>query len=174
MASPSERKHELFLVGARNLHAVEKQALSIMTPQVERLENYPELAARLRQHIEETHAQVGRLDEILGNLGSSSSALKDMALSMSGGMAAIAHSVAGDEVLKNSFANYAFEHFEMASYKSLITMADDFGIAGATSLLQTSLREEESMAEWLDDNLSMITRRYSDLYANEGAFEAKV
>ena len=171
---PNERKHELFLVGARNLHAVEKQALSIMTPQVARLENYPELADRLRLHIEETHAQVGRLDEILASQDSSSSALKDMALSMSGGMAAVMHSVAGDEVLKNSFANYAFEHFEMASYKSLITMADDFGVPGATSLLQTSLREEESMAQWLDDNLSMITRRYSDLYANEGAFEAKV
>ena len=29
------------------------------------------------------------------------------------------HTLAGDEILKNSFANFAFENFEIAAYKSL-------------------------------------------------------
>ncbi len=36
-------------------------------------------------------------------------------LSAGGSMAAIGHSMADDEILKNSFANFAFENFEIAA-----------------------------------------------------------
>ena len=165
---------DLFVTGLVNLHAVEKQALAIVTPQIARLEHYPEVADRLRLHRDETDAQIARLDEILAGFDTSGSFLKDTALSMSGGMAALGHSVAGDEILKNTFANYAFEHFEIASYKSIITLAEDGGFTVATSSLQQSLREEQSMAQWLDDALPQITRKYASLYIDEGAFTAKV
>lgn len=116
MTTRPEILRELFVSGLRNAHAVEKQALSIMTPQVERIANYPEVADRLQLHIEETHEQITRLDELLASLDTSASTLKDTTLSMSGGMAAVVLSVTGDEILKNSYANYAFEHFEIAAY----------------------------------------------------------
>ena len=59
----SDRMRDLFTVALRNAHALEKQALSIMEPQVARIENYPEMADRLRLHIEETNGQIARLDE---------------------------------------------------------------------------------------------------------------
>lgn len=165
---------ELFITGLVNAHAVEKQALSIMTPQVERIENYPEVADRLRLHIDETNQQIARLDEILAGFDTKGSALKDLGLSMSGGMAAITHSVAGDEIIKNSFANYAFEHFEIAAYKSLLVMAEDGGFGSATPLLKQSLGEEQSMAQWIDEALPVVTRRYATLYAEGGSSAAKV
>jgi len=165
---------ELFITGLVNAHAVEKQALSIMTPQVARIEHYPEVADRLRAHIEETNGQIARLEEILAGFDTSSSTLKDLGLSMSGSMAAMTHSIAGDEIVKNSFANYAFEHFEIAAYKSLLVMADDGGFATATPLLKQSLGEEEAMAAWIDESLPMVTRRYATLYADGGAAAAKV
>ena len=174
MATQTDALRELFVTGLINAHAVEKQALSIMTPQLERIENYPEVADRLRLHIEETNGQIARLDELLEGLGTSSSTLKDIGLSMSGSMAAIGHSVAGDEIVKNSFANYAFEHFEIAAYKSLIVMAEDGGFAQAMPLLKLSLREEQDMAQWIDDALPMVTRRYAALYAEGGSSAAKV
>jgi len=170
----SDATRELFITGLKNIHAVEKQALSIMEPQVKRIENYPEVADRLRAHIDETNGQIARLDELLSGLETSASGLKDTALSISGAMAALGHSVAGDEILKNSFANYAFEHFEIASYKSLLTLAEDGSFAGATAALQQSLREEEAMAQWIDDALPTITRRYAQLYAEGGSASAKV
>jgi ferritin-like metal-binding protein YciE len=170
----AERLRELFVIGLKNAHAVEHQALSIMTPQVSRIENYPEVADRLQEHIEETHGQIKRLDEILASLAESSSALKDAALSMTGGMAAMAHAVAGDEILKNSFANYAFENFEIASYKSLIVMAEDGGFQTFIPLLQQTLGQEQQMAQWIDERLPAITRRYVELSATDGAFGAKI
>ena len=174
MASQQDSLHKLFITGVVNAHAVEKQALSIMTPQVSRIEHYPEVAERLRLHIEETNGQIARLDEILADLETSNSMLKDLGLSMSGSMAAIAHSVAGDEILKNSFANYAFEHFEIAAYKSLLVLAEDGGFTQAVPLLKKSLGEEQSMAQWIDESLPLVTRRYATLYAEDGAFTAKM
>lgn len=58
----------IFIVGLRNAHAMENQALSIMKPQVERIENYPEVANRLQQHIQETEGQMTRLGSILESL----------------------------------------------------------------------------------------------------------
>ncbi len=174
MATEQNVLRELFVTGLKNAHAVEKQALSIMTPQVSRIENYPEVADRLRLHIDETNGQIARLDEILTEFDTSGSALKDLGLSMSGGMAAMAHTVAGDEIIKNSFANYAFEHFEIASYKSLLVLAQDGGFARAVPLLEQSLGEEVSMAQWIDESLPLVTRRYASLYAESGSFGAKV
>ena len=65
-----------------------------------------------------------RLEELLTSLAEDHSSLKDMALSISGSMAALGHTVAGNEILKNSFANFACENFEVAAYKSSITVAE--------------------------------------------------
>lgn len=151
----------VFIDGLKNAHAMENQALSIMRPQLERIENYPEIAARLEQHIRETESQIERLDAILDTHGEDKSGLKDMAMSLAGGMAALSHSMAGDEILKNSMANYAFEHYEIAAYKSLLTLARTVGANEALPLLQKTLDEEQAMAEWLDRNLESVTLQYA-------------
>ena len=163
---------EIFVTGLKNAHAMENQALSIMKPQVSRIENYPEVARRLEEHIRETEGQIGRIEELLESLDESHSSLKDMALSFTGAMAAMGHTVAGDEILKNSFANFAFENFEIAAYKSLMTIAELGGFPSATSALQANLQEEQNMAKWLDDNLRTVTVRFANL--REAGETAKV
>ncbi len=172
--SAHDRTHELFITGLKNAHAMEKQALSIMTPQMQRIEHYPEVAERLREHIAETNGQLMRIDEIFEALGERASAFKDTVLGVAGELATVGHSFAGDEILKNSFANYAFEHFEMASYKSLITLSEVSGLERFRSALEQNLREEEAMAQWIDQSLPVVTRRYAHLYTEEGAKAAKV
>jgi ferritin-like metal-binding protein YciE len=86
-----------------------------------------------------------------------------MALSMAGGMAAITHSFAPDEILKNTFANFAFENFEIAAYRSLITLAQNGGFQNALSVLQSNLREEEAMATWIESTLQAETLHYASL-----------
>ncbi|QDA37028.1 ferritin-like domain-containing protein (plasmid) [Paracoccus liaowanqingii] len=158
---------DIFLDGLRNAHAMEKQALSIMQPQLNRLQHYPEMSALLDQHIRETETQIGRLEQILTSLDASSSGLKDLGLSMTGSMAALSHTLAGDEILKNTFANHAFENFEIAAYVSLITTADLCGAGEATVLLQQSLDEERHMASALHDSIDAVTRRYVTLAASD-------
>ena len=151
---------EIFVTGLRNAHAMETQAREMMERQSERLDDYPEVKARVQQHLRETEGQLKRLDECLSACGSSASMLKDTTQSFMGNMAALAHTVAPDEILKNTFANNAFEHFEIAAYKSLLSLADIAGVSAAKPLLQASLKEEEAMAAWIDQNIDSVTRSY--------------
>jgi ferritin-like metal-binding protein YciE len=157
---PSEEAQHIYVVGLRNAHALEKQAIEIMERQVGRLTHYPELSRRLRSHIRETKDQLRRLDQILAAHEESSSAIKDIALQTLGNMAAISNAMAGDEILKNTFADFAFEHYEIAAYKSLIALAEIQRDQKALPLLKSSLREEEQMAAWLDENIRAVTAQY--------------
>lgn len=147
-----------YLIGLRNAHSMETQAIQLLERQVERLENYPEIEAKLRGHLEESKVQRTRLEEVLESLGESHSALKETVLGLGGNIAALAHTAASDEIIKNTLANYMFEHFEIAAYKSLTQMAEMLGDAPAIAAYQASLREEELMAAWLDEHIAPTTR----------------
>lgn len=151
---------EVFITGLKNAHAMENQALSIMKPQAGRLEHYPDMRERLEAHIAETEGQIERLDTILEDLQERHSSLKNLMLSVGGSMAALSHAAAGDEVLKDTFANYAFEHYEIAAYKSLLAMCEQAATQNIASLLRESLSEEERMAQWIGEHVKPTTERY--------------
>ena len=159
--------YDVFIDGLRNAHAMEKQALSIMQPQLNRLEHYPQVSALLDRHIRETEAQIQRIDQIFETLNESSSGLKDTMLSLSGSMAAMTHSMATDEILKNSLANFAFEHFEIAAYTALLTAAQEANVTQAIPLLEQNLQEEVAMASAIHDGLPNVVRQYITLSASD-------
>jgi len=151
---------DIFVEGLRNAHAMERHAEELLKRQSERTSDYPEIQMQLRQHCEETRVQISRLDHCLASLGESASALKDVAMSIMGNMAAAGNALAGDEILKNMFANQAFEHYEIAMYKSLLVLAPRAGATEASALLERSLHEEQVMAKWVEDHLEEVTLAY--------------
>lgn len=157
---------ELYLDGLKNAHALEKQATQLIERQLERLQNYPQVAALLQRHLGETHQQIQRLDEIMASFGEEHSTLKDLATQLTGNLAALGHTVMGDEVLKNHFANHAFENFEIASYLSLITMAEISGRGGHVSALKQTLQEERNTAQALHDMTGELTQLYVERYVS--------
>ncbi|MBN8927038.1 MAG: hypothetical protein BGO51_05225 [Rhodospirillales bacterium 69-11] len=159
-ATTQDKARDIYIVGLRNQHAVENQAVELLERQVGRLENYPEMADRMRRHIGESQEQARRLEDLLGQLDSSHSSFKDAMSSFMGNLAALGHTVAPDEVLKNTLANFAFEHFEIASYMSLLTLCEAAGHSAGRSALEASLREEQDMAQWIADHIGPTTKRY--------------
>jgi ferritin-like metal-binding protein YciE len=151
---------DIFVTGLRNAHAMETQARELMERQSERLTDYPEVRARMQLHLKETEGQLKRLEQCLSSVGESTSAVKDTAQSFMGNMMALAHSVAGDEILKDTCANNAFENFEIAAYKSLLAVCGRAGAENARASLEQSLKEEEAMASWVDQNVEKVTLAY--------------
>ena len=151
---------DVYVVGLRNAHAMEVQARELMERQSERLTDYPEVRARVKEHLAETNNHLSRLEQFLEACGESNSTLKDTAQSVMANMMAMTHAMAGDEILKNTFANNAFEHFEIAAYKSLLTLCDSAGQGSSRSLLEQNLKEEERMAAWIDANVARVTQQY--------------
>jgi len=160
MASSAQ---DIYITGLKNAHALEMQAVQLLERQIERIENYPEMAARMKSHVEESHVQAERLQQILERYGTSHSALKDFGTGLMGNLAAMAHAPMQDEILKNTFANYAFEHFEIASYRGLMEMAQAAGDQEGLGLLKQSLEEEVKMAEFVGQNLPQTVQRYIQL-----------
>jgi ferritin-like metal-binding protein YciE/ActR/RegA family two-component response regulator len=155
--------HEIYHTGLRNMHALEMTAIELCERQVERLETYPEMKARLQQHHKESQVQAHRLEGILARHQTSSSTLKNTVTSVMGNVAAALHAPAPDEVLKNTFANFAFEHEEIAAYTSLIAMAETVGDQQSLPLLKQSLGEEQSMADFIKGQIVPTTKRFLEL-----------
>ncbi len=159
----SDQAKQQYIMGIQSAHALEKQATQLINRQLERIESYPEVEAVLRQHGAETEAQIQRLDGILQELGTSPSMIKDMATSMSGNLGALMHSFMSDEVMKNHFANVAFEAFEQATYRSLIAMAQATGHQHHVAIYEASLREEEKTFTTLLNMTDQLTTKFMQL-----------
>ena len=155
--------HETLIDSLRNAHALEKQVVSVLESHIKLLGDYPDLHARLNEHVVETREQARRLEAALEACGSSASVFKDAFLSMMGMGQSSAQGFAEDAVLKAMLADTMTEHLEIASYKTLIVLADLAGKPDLRPRLEESLREEEAMAQWFEDNYEAITRRYVEL-----------
>lgn len=154
---------QAYVAGIQNAHALEKQATQLINRQLERLESYPEVAAVLQEHLVETENQIDRLEGLLTEMGSGPSTVKDMATMMSGNMAALMHTAMPDEVIKNHFANAAFEAFEITTYKSLIAMAEATGNGAHVPVFEVSLSEEQSTEAKLQGLTAALSQKYLSL-----------
>ncbi|EAQ5409546.1 ferritin-like domain-containing protein [Salmonella enterica] len=144
----------------RDAHAMEKQAESMLESMASRIENYPDIKARIEQHISETKHQITMLEEVLDRNGISRSVLKD---SMSK-MAAMGQSIGGmfpsDEIVKGSISGYVFEQFEIACYTSLLAAAKKAGDTASIPTIEAILKEEMQMADWLIKHIPQITEQF--------------
>src|SRR3978361_1511432 len=147
MSATVDAAREIYITGLRKQHAIENQAIELLERQIGRQENCREMWDSMRQHLEESKQQAARIEELLAGLNTSHSTLKDMVTSFMGNVAALGHAPASDEVVKNTFANYAFEHYEIAAYQSLLVIADSAGQQASASVLQQSLRGEQERAQ---------------------------
>lgn len=151
---------EWLIQWARDAHAMEEQAETMLSGQAGRLENYPVLRDRIRSHLEETKLQAGRLRQYLDNVGESTSTLKDIG----GKLTAIGQGFSGlfasDEVMKGALAGYTFEQMEIASYSILIAAAEELGEGELAEICRTNLAEEVAMAEWLKSETPRLTREF--------------
>jgi ferritin-like metal-binding protein YciE len=151
---------ENFVSWLRDARAMESQAIEMLEKQVTRLDNYPQLQARVQQHLDETRNQAELLDGCLERHGTSRSMMKEMASKFSGTMQAIMPSMSSDEVVKGGVASYAFEHFEIGNYRALIAAAEQAGDTQTRGVLEGILRQEEAMASWLEQHLPETTRDF--------------
>jgi ferritin-like metal-binding protein YciE len=153
----------------RDAHAMEQQAEHVLSGQSSRIENYPELAAKLDQHLKETQSQRERLEKAMERRGIKPSGIKDMSAKFTAMMQNFSGMFAGDEVMKGVLASYTFEHYEAQSYRILAAAAKTEGDNETARLCEEICKEEEAMAQWLRDNTEMLTNKYLHLEESEHA-----
>lgn len=153
---------EMLLTWLRDAHAMEEQAEKMLSSTAARIENYPELKAKLEAHCEETREQARLVRGCIEQLGGDTSAMKDMAGKATAMFQGLSGIFVSDEIVKASMAAYTFEHMEISAYRSLIAAADVAGVPEVRRVCETILPQEEAMAKWLEERLPSITKQFME------------
>jgi ferritin-like metal-binding protein YciE len=144
----------------RDAHAMEAQAETMLNKQASRIENYPDLKARIEQHIVETQNQAKLIEGCLRRYDKSYSGFKDMGGKMMAMGQAMGGMMVNDEIVKGAQMGYVFENLEIASYTILIAAAQAVGDTETQQVCERILEEEVAMAEWLRQHLPQLTQAY--------------
>ena len=150
----------LLVVGLRDAHALEEQALTVHRQQVAQLDDFPAFKTRLQQHIAETEGQVARIEAALERLGEGPSSLKDAGMKFAGWAQSAGQMMADDKVIKAAIAVYGVKGFELASYRALERLATLLGDAALGADMRASHAEEQAMVDWLEREIGDLTAAY--------------
>ncbi|MBL4609178.1 ferritin-like domain-containing protein [Halopseudomonas sp.] len=150
----------------RDAHAMEQQSEQMLTGEIKRLEHYPQLKARLEEHIEETRGQQQLLQQCIERLGGSTSSIKDASAKLMAFGQAASGMFVSDEVVKGAMSAYVFENMEIASYTVLIAAAKVTGDSETQRICEQILPQEVAMAEWLRNHLPSLTENFLDRKAD--------
>ncbi|WLI76420.1 ferritin-like domain-containing protein [Kosakonia sp. H02] len=139
--------NDLFIHGLSDIYSAEKQ-LARALAKLAREASTPELVQAFKQHLEETQGQIERIDQLLE--AESNVKLKRMKCHAMEGLVDEAN-----EVIEASekgtvrdagliAAAQKVEHYEIASYGTLCTLAKQLGYNKAGQLLAQTLEEEKN------------------------------
>ena len=138
--------HDAFLDELRDMYDAEKQ-LTKALPRLAKAATSPDLRAAFESHLEETRAQIDRLEQVFESLD------EKVRGKHCDGMAGIIEE--GKAIMEEDFddatmdacliaAAQRAEHYEMAAYGTLVAWASGMGHMEAAGLLEEILDEEKA------------------------------
>jgi ferritin-like metal-binding protein YciE len=137
---------DMLLHGLQDIYYAEQQITKALPEMITQATNR-DLAQGLKNHLEETHKQIERLDQVFKKLGQKSAGTDCPAID---GLIKESKETSGEiedkSVLDAAIvANaQAVEHYEMARYGTLIAWAEELGHDDIIRLLTTNLNEEKA------------------------------
>ena len=141
-------------------YGMESLLIDALTEQLPRLSGHPEMEAKILEHLERTHGHLNMLDERIARLGGEASSLRK------GGLATFLHGmmsrwITGPQgtLVKLCIGDFAAEHYEIATYRMLITAAQVCRDKETVRVCQQILPDEEEMARWLEEHLVTFSRQ---------------
>jgi ferritin-like metal-binding protein YciE len=139
-------------------YAMEQALIPVLENHAKDAEDFPEVAAADRRHLEETRRHAELVKGCIERLGGEVSTAKSLLGQMLGAGQSVATGAFRDEVVKNFLSDYAAESFEIASYRALIAAARAVGDEETARVCEGILRDEERMAAWLTENLPRVVQ----------------
>jgi ferritin-like metal-binding protein YciE len=156
--------HDLFVEELKDLYSAEKQLLKAL-PKMAKAATSDELRQGFEEHLEQTEAQVARLEEIFEQLEVSPRGKKCLAME---GLIAEGKEIMEEDMDENVLdaaliaAAQKVEHYEIAGYGTVRTYAELLGREEHARLLERTLQEEEETDELLT--------QLAESHINEEAF----
>ena len=141
-------------------YAMENGLVTVLRQHAKQAESQSDIASRLEGHADVTQRHADMVRGCIESLGGSVSALKTGIAEVMGVVKGASTVLASDNLVKNTLADIATEHFEIACYTSLIAGAQHVGATDVVEVCSRILAEEQAMAGWLEANIGQITVVY--------------
>jgi len=155
---------ELLIVKLQALYDTEGELVKAL-PKMAKAATDEDLSAAFEDHLEETKAQVERLENIFDLLGEKAKKIKGDAIRglVTDSEWVIKNTEEGDarDIALIAAARYV-EHYEMAGYMGAQEWAEMLGDEGVAALLEETLEEEEKAEEKLSEIATQITERLAE------------
>jgi ferritin-like metal-binding protein YciE len=158
---------ETMIAWLNDAHAMENNLIKVLENHARDAKNHPQIQAKIEEHLEQTRRHADLVKGCVERLGGHTSAIKSGLGTVMGAVQGISTGPAQDELVKNALADYASEHFEIASYTALIAGAQALGDQEIARVCQQILRDEQDMARWLEQQLPIITQEFLGKKARE-------
>jgi ferritin-like metal-binding protein YciE len=158
-----ESLQDLYVEQLRDLHSAENQILEAL-PKMIKKTTHPELKQALHQHERDTEKQLQRLETVFKELGEKATGhkCKGMEGLLAEGEEALKDFKNGDVLDAAIIASaQRVEHYEMAGYGTVRSMASMLGFDKQADLLQETLDEEGEA----DEKLSTLAERVVNIDA---------
>jgi ferritin-like metal-binding protein YciE len=150
---------DLLISWLNDAHGMENALIQILEHQTKDAKDYPQVQAKLEQHLEQTRRHADLVKGCVESLGSRTSAVKSGMATLFGQMQALSTGAAKDEMIKIALADYAAENFEVASYSALVQAAQELGETQTANICQQILQEDEAMAHWIHQQLPSLVQQ---------------
>jgi ferritin-like metal-binding protein YciE len=143
---------ELFLDELKDIYWAEKH-LAKALPKMAKGATSPDLKAAFESHLEETNNHINRVEQAFASIGEKATAVKCEAMAglLKEAEELMSETDKGTEVRDVALISAAqkVEHYEIASYGTMKTLATVLGYREAAELLETTLGEEKACDEKL-------------------------
>jgi len=142
---------DLFIHELSDIYSAEKQITKAL-PRLARAATNPLLAEAFTAHLEETQGQIERIDQLVEKSGLKLKRMKCVAMEgLVEESKELLEEIDKGPVLDAGLIGAAqkVEHYEIASYGTLITMAKHMGLNDAVRLLKETMAEEKGADEKL-------------------------
>lgn len=133
---------------------------SVLQQHSREVRDQPAIRNRLEQHLEETRRHAEAMRTCLESLGETPSMVKSWAGGAMGLMEGRSTTMFRDKLVKNIVADYAMEHFEMACYSALASVAEEVGLVEIARVCREIFGEEAEMADWLEEHVPDVARAH--------------
>ena len=151
---------DTLLTWLKDAYAMEQGIVEVLERQVGQFDDMPEAQTKIREHIAITKAHADRVRDCVEQLGDNVSHVKSGMANFLGAVQGMSTVMANDKTVKNAMADYAVEYFEIASYMILVSAARELGYEDIAGVCEGIIREEQDMADWLEEQLPMVTRQH--------------
>jgi ferritin-like metal-binding protein YciE len=137
---------ELFEIELYYAYDCEQKLVEKGLPAMIEAATSPQLQTALKQHLEETHTHVRRLEQVFGAIGTEPDTKDNEVLDELMNAAEDSVSNIEDSALRDAALivnGNMVEHFEIATYGALAAFARNLGLQNVVSILEQTLDEEK-------------------------------